>query len=162
MSNLGKKSTLSRKILASEHCECSAQTSGVSFKFFLSQLFYESECKENWSLFQFANTEKQIIAPCKSTAEEVLFESSQHKILSTDLRSKRFHVVSEQRKTEERDLPLVPQVILCSEIVRKRLLGRLPQTRKLEPLRSYTTTSGMRALLFCFWVLLFRSSYVFL
>ena len=80
MSNLGKKSTLSRKILASEHCECSAQTSRVSFKFFLSQLFYESEL----SLFQFANTEKQIIAPCKSTAEEVLFESSHHKILSTD------------------------------------------------------------------------------
>ena len=70
MSNLGKKSTLSWKILAREHCECSAQTSGVSFKFFLSQLFYESEFKENWSLFQFANTEKQIIAPCKSTAEE--------------------------------------------------------------------------------------------
>ena len=85
MSNLGKKSTLSRKILAREHCECSAQTSRVSFKLFLSQLFYESEFKENWSLFQFANTEKQIIAPCKSAAGEVLFESSHHKILSTDL-----------------------------------------------------------------------------
>ena len=85
MSNLGKKSTLSWKILAREHCECSAQISRVSFKFFLSQLFYESEFKENWSLFQFANTEKQIIAPCKSTTEEVLFESSHHKILSSDL-----------------------------------------------------------------------------
>ena len=118
--------------MAREHCECSAQTSGVSFKFFLSQLFYESELKENWSLFQFANTEKQIIAPCKSTAEEVLFESPHHKILSSDLvslRNKRFRVVSEQKKTEERDLPLV---ILCSETARKRLLRRLPQTRKLE------------------------------
>ena len=85
MSNLGKKSTLSWKILAREHCEWSAQTSRVSFKLFLSQLFHESELKENWSLFQFANTEKQIIAPCKSTAEEVLFESSHHKIWSTDL-----------------------------------------------------------------------------
>ena len=85
MSSLGKKSTLSWKILAREHCECSAQISRVSFKFFLSQLFYESEFKENWSLFQFANTEKQIVAPCKSTAEEVLFESSHHKILSSDL-----------------------------------------------------------------------------
>ena len=47
MSNLGKKSTSSRKILAREHCECSAQTSRVALKFFLSQLFYESEFKEN-------------------------------------------------------------------------------------------------------------------
>ena len=127
MSNLGKKSTLSRKILASEHCECSAQTSRVSFKFFLSQLFYESELKKNWSLFQFANTEKQIIAPCKSTVEEVLFESSHHKILSTDLAcvASVFGVF----RSKER-----PRNGICLSLTaRKRLLRRLPQTRKLEP-----------------------------